>query len=293
MPARRKATTKKTASRAKKARGKKVKKVIKKKTKKVAKKKPVKKPLKKKVVKKVIKKKLKKKTIKKKPVAKKKVLRKKKVITKKATKTSAKKTVKKKVKKVAKKITKKKLIKKKAVKKKRTKKKLVKKKFPKVKVVAEKVEEPKLEEIWALVKKGRNRGFLTQLELFKVIKRPEYYLDLYEGFLELLNKNGVEVVDAPTSLLGAKGSKSEILKGFQGKQPDMDKPFDLGQISSDSIQMYLREIGKIPLLTAEQEVSLAKRKERNDKEAERKLIEANLRLVVSIARSLLANRCLY
>jgi RNA polymerase primary sigma factor len=64
----------------------------------------------------------------------------------------------------------------------------------------------------------------------------------------------------------------------------METPFDLGQISSDSIQMYLREIGKIPLLTGEEEVALAKRKERNDKAAERKLIEANLRLVVSIAK---------
>ena len=55
-------------------------------------------------------------------------------------------------------------------------------------------------------------------------------------------------------------------------------------LTEDSIQMYLREIGKIPLLTSEQEVELAKRKERNEREAERKLIEANLRLVVSIAK---------
>jgi RNA polymerase primary sigma factor len=56
------------------------------------------------------------------------------------------------------------------------------------------------------------------------------------------------------------------------------------ELTQDSIQMYLREIGKIPLLTAEEEVALAKRKERNEKEAERRLIEANLRLVVSIAK---------
>ena len=64
----------------------------------------------------------------------------------------------------------------------------------------------------------------------------------------------------------------------------MDSPFDLGEISSDSIQMYLREIGKIPLLSGEEEVALAKRKERGDRAAERKIIEANLRLVVSIAK---------
>ncbi|MCX6785213.1 MAG: sigma-70 family RNA polymerase sigma factor, partial [Candidatus Komeilibacteria bacterium] len=59
---------------------------------------------------------------------------------------------------------------------------------------------------------------------------------------------------------------------------------DLSDISSDSIQMYLREIGKISLLNAEEEVSLAKRKEKGDIEARRKLSEANLRLVVSIAK---------
>jgi RNA polymerase primary sigma factor len=74
------------------------------------------------------------------------------------------------------------------------------------------------------------------------------------------------------------------LASIQGEQPDMDGEFDLGSISQDSIQMYLREIGKIPLLNAEEEVALAKRKERNDREAERKMIEANLRLVVSIAK---------
>ncbi|MEK7211655.1 MAG: sigma-70 factor domain-containing protein, partial [Patescibacteria group bacterium] len=56
------------------------------------------------------------------------------------------------------------------------------------------------------------------------------------------------------------------------------------ELSADSIQMYLRENGKIPLLTGEEEVALAKRKERNDFEAVRRLIEANLRLVVSIAK---------
>ena len=150
--------------------------------------------------------------------------------------------------------------------------------------VEEIVVEPTEELIWALVRKGRNRGFLTQIEISQVLSRPERYLDLYEGFLDLLDSNGVSMVETPTSFLGSVKDTGNILKSFQGEQPDMDKPFDLGSISSDSIQMYLREIGKIPLLKGEEEVALAKRKERNDKEAERKLIEANLRLVVSIAK---------
>ena len=59
---------------------------------------------------------------------------------------------------------------------------------------------------------------------------------------------------------------------------------EIGDISADSVQMYLREIGRIPLLTPSEEVELAKRKEVNDREAEKRLIEANLRLVVSIAK---------
>jgi RNA polymerase primary sigma factor len=151
-------------------------------------------------------------------------------------------------------------------------------------LINEEVSEPTLDEIWSLVRKGRNRGFITEIELNGLFSRPEYHLDLFEGFLDLADRNGMPIVETQSNLLGVKEGHKSMLKEFQGEQPDMDIPFDLGEISSDSIQMYLREIGKIPLLSGEEEVSLAKRKERGDKVAERKLIEANLRLVVSIAK---------
>lgn len=151
-------------------------------------------------------------------------------------------------------------------------------------IAPEIVVEPTAEEMWQLITKGRNRGFITETELLTLLNRPECYIDLYEGFLEAIERNGVSLVETSQSLLGIKEGSAEIMKSFQGEQPDMDIPFDLGEISSDSIQMYLREIGKIPLLKQEEEISLAKRKERGDKEAERKIIEANLRLVVSIAK---------
>jgi len=154
-------------------------------------------------------------------------------------------------------------------------------KFP---IIIEAVEEPSDERVWHVIDKGRTRGFITEVEMLSVFNRPERYLDLYEGFLDLLEKNGVSLVESQNGLLGTHTERKEVLKEFQGEQPDMDVPFDLGQISSDSIQMYLREIGKIPLLKGEEEVSLAKRKEKGDRAAERKLIEANLRLVVSIAK---------
>jgi RNA polymerase primary sigma factor len=150
--------------------------------------------------------------------------------------------------------------------------------------IIEEVEEPIMEKIWTAVQKGRNRGFMTMIELMSLFPRPERHLDLYEGFLDLMDKNGISLIEGQTGFLGGGEKREEVMKGFRGEQPDMDVPFDLSQISSDSIQMYLREIGKIPLLTQEQEVSLAKKKEAGDKAAERKLIEANLRLVVSIAK---------
>jgi len=154
----------------------------------------------------------------------------------------------------------------------------------KIVVVEEKVLEPTSDLVWDIVRKGRNRGFITEIEMMRVLPRPEHYLDIYEGFLDLLEKNGITVVETAQQLLGGKEASAGLLKQFQGAQPDMEVPFDLAQISSDSIQMYLREIGKIPLLTGADEVALAKRKERGDKSAERRLIEANLRLVVSIAK---------
>ncbi len=147
--------------------------------------------------------------------------------------------------------------------------------------------EPMVEEIWKLIDKGRNRGFLTETEVLRIFDRFEHYLDLFEGFLDALDKNSVAIVEAGSGgLLGGppQAQQKAILQQFQGSQPDTEGAFDLGSISQDSIQMYLREIGKIPLLTAEEEISLAKAKEKGDKAAERKMIEANLRLVVSIAK---------
>ena len=152
------------------------------------------------------------------------------------------------------------------------------------------VVEPGNIEMWELLQKGRRRGFLTHEEICITFPHFEHHLDVYEGFLDAVDFNSVPVVESRpgggTGLLGRRrDEEKERLAAFRGQQPDQEKGvFDLASISQDSIQMYLREIGKIPLLTAEQEVALAKGKERGDKAAERQMIEANLRLVVSIAK---------
>jgi len=157
------------------------------------------------------------------------------------------------------------------------------KKKPVFKIADEPIVEPTPIQVWHLIEKGRGRGFVTEMEVLNTFSRLEYYLDIYEAFLDAVDKNGVSIVEMREGMLGQQSQK-EVLHEFQGEQPDVEGEFDLGSIAQDSIQMYLREIGKIPLLTAEQEVSLAKRKEKGDKDAELKLIQANLRLVVSIAK---------
>ncbi|MDO8505949.1 MAG: sigma-70 family RNA polymerase sigma factor [bacterium] len=141
---------------------------------------------------------------------------------------------------------------------------------------------PAAQAIDALLKKGRMRGFITESEILYTFTELEDYLDDYFAFLELLDRNGIIIAETRETLLGARTTPAKA--PGKTKAARTTTVSAVGEFSADSVQMYLREIGKIPLLTAEEELSLAKRKERDDKEAEKRLIEANLRLVVSIAK---------
>jgi RNA polymerase primary sigma factor len=162
------------------------------------------------------------------------------------------------------------------------------KKAPRVK--GPKVEPPVGELVENIFKKGLARGFVTEMEIMHVFSEVEEYLPVYEEFLNRLDKGGVNIIEMKEGLLGKSGEREGAMASIRIVNKDKDlkrdakkSPLEM-EISTDSIQMYLREIGKIPLLTGAEEVELAKRKERNDREAERRLIEANLRLVVSIAK---------
>lgn len=131
--------------------------------------------------------------------------------------------------------------------------------------------------------KARSRGFITENEIVYVFPEVEDYIDTYEAFIDRLDAAGITLIEQKEGMLGRSKDREvamQALHSADGRQGKAD-PFEL---TADSIQVYLREIGKIPLLTGEEEVALAKRKERGEKEAERRLIEANLRLVVSIAK---------
>ena len=139
-----------------------------------------------------------------------------------------------------------------------------------------------------LFTKAHSRGFVTETELLYTFSELEEYVLAYENFLDRLESSGIQVVEDTGSILDPKKIEEPppvTKKGKKTRKKTIDKRrLDLSDISNDSIQMYLREIGKVSLLSGEEEMQLAKRKEKGDVEAQRKLVEANLRLVVSIAK---------
>ncbi|KKR08032.1 MAG: RNA polymerase sigma factor [Parcubacteria group bacterium GW2011_GWC2_39_14] len=150
-----------------------------------------------------------------------------------------------------------------------------------------KAEPPVPELIKKLIGKGRSRNFITEEEVMQVFVYLEDYLDVYEDFLDDLEGLGIKVIEVRGAMLGRRKEREKLLsevgattRSDTGKKQKLELP----ELSADSIQMYLREIGKVALLKQEEELSLAKRKEHGDRDAEKKIIEANLRLVVSIAK---------
>jgi RNA polymerase primary sigma factor len=136
------------------------------------------------------------------------------------------------------------------------------------------------EAIDKLLHKGRVRGFVTEKEVLYAFPEVEEYMSEFEDFLDQLDQQGLQIVESDVGILDTHSNQAT-----QTKVSDLESQrYDLSDISDDSIQMYLREIGKVPLLSTEEEVQLAKRKERSDVEAGKKMVQANLRLVVSIAK---------
>jgi RNA polymerase primary sigma factor len=156
-------------------------------------------------------------------------------------------------------------------------------------LLSEQAEAPfaEVEELQALVSEGRERGFLTFDEIAVCLEEVEVTKEQVQELHVYLLENGIEVVsqDGKPAVSDAGAADEPARKETDApKKPELDLTVEP---SLDSLRLYLRSIGRVELLTAEEEVGLARRIERGDMLAKNHMVEANLRLVVSIAKGYL------
>jgi len=135
-----------------------------------------------------------------------------------------------------------------------------------------------IDEVRELITEGKEQGYLLSDHVHEVLQELDLTADQIDAIFILINDEGIELAESEDgAATGARESKAE---------QEIISKLDLSvkTPTNDPVRMYLKEIGKVPLLTAEEEVALAKRIERHDMDAKCRLIEANLRLVVSIAK---------
>jgi RNA polymerase primary sigma factor len=142
---------------------------------------------------------------------------------------------------------------------------------------------PDVEELHKLVTEGQEKGFLSYDEIVAGLEEVDLTKEQIEDFYTYLIDHGVELVEG-VEHKGPPHEQPSLAEDDSKPAPKLDLTVEP---SLDSLRLYLREIGKVALLTADQEVYLAKRIERGDMSAKTQMIEANLRLVVSIAKSYL------
>lgn len=134
-----------------------------------------------------------------------------------------------------------------------------------------------------LLEAGKKRGVLTYKEIMERLSGYDQDSDQIDEFFEHLGEQGVEVIN--------ESEEEMVIERDSNESHGEDEEFNFNDLSippgikiNDPVRMYLKEIGRVPLLSAEEEIQLAKRIEEGDEEAKRRLAEANLRLVVSIAK---------
>ena len=141
-------------------------------------------------------------------------------------------------------------------------------------------------EIMDLLKKGKsNGGTLTCSELMDALAQDSVTPDAMDALYQRCMDEGIEIIDDAD--VGAEDDAADFADDLEDKDEtdtDIDLSVPEGVALDDPVRMYLKEIGRVPLLTAEEEVDLARRMEAGDESARHRLEEANLRLVVSIAK---------
>ncbi len=147
------------------------------------------------------------------------------------------------------------------------------------------------DELRPLIAEGVERGVLTFAQIERCLEEVEVTKEQVQELHAYLDEHGVAVVEADGRLAKSEAGSVEATAAQAAEpRPDQRKKVEIDltvEPSLDSLRLYLRSIGRVSLLTAEQEVALARRIERGDMAAKQHMIEANLRLVVSIAKAYL------
>lgn len=148
----------------------------------------------------------------------------------------------------------------------------------------------KLETVKDLLQRGTEKGSLTYREIMDSLQGIELTADQIDEIYEQLGRMGIDVVPEPQEVEEVLESATDDVgdatdEGDDGEEEtEVDLSIPEGVGIDDPVRMYLKEIGRVPLLNAEEEIELAKKMEAGDENAKRRLAEANLRLVVSIAK---------
>lgn len=154
-------------------------------------------------------------------------------------------------------------------------------------------EQQTIDNVQALIQKGKKKGTLTYKEIMDALQGIELSADQIDDIYQQLGRMGIDVVPEPGEveleiLSGVKVDDDDDIVEDPDEDVEEETEVDLsvpeGVGIDDPVRMYLKEIGRVPLLSADEEIELAKRMEEGDEEAKRRLAEANLRLVVSIAK---------
>ncbi len=135
-----------------------------------------------------------------------------------------------------------------------------------------------LEEVQNLIKKGKNKGQLNYEEIMDTLEKIELNTEQINKIYDVIRENNIEIIEK---------DDNKDTENSNKKSDNLDLKISEEAGIDDPVRMYLKEMGEVDLLDAEEEVELAKRIEEGDKEAKDELIEANLRLVVSIAKKYL------
>lgn len=137
-----------------------------------------------------------------------------------------------------------------------------------------------LDAISKLLDKGKKTGVLTYNEIMESLQSVDMSPDEIDELYDTFTKRGIDIIDNGNDI----GPDDDSNLKDDEDDVDIDLSIPEGINIDDPVRMYLKEIGRVPLLSADEEIKLAKRMEDGDLEAQKRLAEANLRLVVSIAK---------